>query len=139
MEATIIIEGTPGYKERVRLNRRTLTLYTPSATKDYEKLIGDCFQKCCDQKFEGALSVSITAVMPIPKSVSKKVRQDMLSQKVLPTKKPDIDNIIKIIFDGLNGIAFDDDKQIVEVSAKKIYGARPQVVVAIKDFEDGLT
>lgn len=39
----------------------------------------------------------------------------------LPCKKPDIDNVIKIILDALNGIAYKDDCQVVEVIAVKKY------------------
>lgn len=35
------------------------------------------------------------------------------------TLKPDIDNVIKAVMDGLNGVAFVDDKQVVFVSCKK--------------------
>jgi Holliday junction resolvase RusA-like endonuclease len=70
----------------------------------------------------------------VPKSKSKKVAADMLNGHILPTKKPDIDNIAKIILDGLNGIAWDDDKQIVELLVGKRYG-EPSVIVAIEEMD----
>lgn len=52
--------------------------------------------------------------------------------QLFPCKKPDIDNIIKIILDGLNGVMFDDDKQVVNVSATKVYTEQePKVEIQI--------
>ena len=56
----------------------------------------------------------------------------MLSGEIKPTKKPDIDNITKCILDGLNGVAYRDDTQVVEVSAKKIYAEKAEVKVEIE-------
>lgn len=57
----------------------------------------------------------------------------MLQGKILPTKKPDCDNIAKIICDALNGVAYDDDKQIVALKVTKIYSDEPRVIVWISD------
>ena len=57
----------------------------------------------------------------------------MLQGKILPTKKPDCDNIAKIICDALNGVAYDDDKQIVALKVTKIYSAEPRVLVWVSD------
>ena len=45
--------------------------------------------------------------------------------------RPDIDNISKIILDGLNGVAYKDDLQITDLSIKKIYGINSYVKVKI--------
>lgn len=55
--------------------------------------------------------------------------------KIFPTKKPDIDNVIKVIADALNGVAYDDDKQIIDVSARKVYSETPRVDVRIRIIE----
>ena len=52
-----------------------------------------------------------------------------------PTKKPDLDNIIKAIADSLNGIAYKDDAQIVELKSKKFYSDTPRVEVTIKIYK----
>ena len=51
----------------------------------------------------------------------------------MPTKKPDTDNIAKTILDSLNGIAFEDDKQVVALLVKKLYGEEAKVVVSLKN------
>ncbi|MDA7028635.1 RusA family crossover junction endodeoxyribonuclease [Bacillus sp. CLL-7-23] len=77
----------------------------------------------------GALHVDITFVIPIPKSWSKKKQQQSIS--TLHTKKPDIDNLIKGVFDALNKIAWKDDNQVSEVTACKKYGEKPGIEVQI--------
>lgn len=58
----------------------------------------------------------------------------MLNHEIWPDKKPDIDNIIKAILDGLNKTMFIDDKQIVELSVKKQYGETPCVIVEYEEI-----
>ncbi|MFL8231041.1 RusA family crossover junction endodeoxyribonuclease, partial [Clostridioides difficile] len=53
---------------------------------------------------------------------------------IRPNKKPDLDNIIKSVADSLNGIAYKDDSQIVEVVSKKYYSDRPRVEVELEDI-----
>lgn len=111
--------------------------YTPSKTASYENLV-----KLTYNQFHGgsepyakdiALRVTITAGYQIPKSASKKKRQDMLDRKIRPTKKPDTDNVAKIICDALNGIAYYDDAQVVEITVKKYYSDKPETLVEIEE------
>ena len=55
----------------------------------------------------------------------------MLSGIIFPTKKPDLDNIAKIICDALNGFAYADDSRIVSMMINKEYGENPGVHVSI--------
>lgn len=61
------------------------------------------------------LEISILAIFPIPKYVSKKTKGLMLNGRLFPIKKTDADNIIKVILDALNGLAYRDDAQICRV------------------------
>ena len=54
--------------------------------------------------------------------------------KERPTRKPDFDNIGKIICDALNGIAYRDDAQIVDALVRKFYSDTPRVIVEISDI-----
>ena len=56
----------------------------------------------------------------------------MLAGRTLPTKKPDADNVMKIILDALNGVAYEDDRQIVALAIRKTYGEKPGVRVEIR-------
>lgn len=77
------------------------------------------------------LDVRIFAFYGIPKSVSKKKRQEMIEGKIRPVKKPDFDNIAKVICDSLNGIAYRDDAMIVDGMFRKYYSEQPRVEVKI--------
>ena len=57
----------------------------------------------------------VTAFFEPPKSISKKKRAEMLEGKIWPAKKPDSDNIAKVVLDALNGIAYHDDTQIIKL------------------------
>jgi len=71
------------------------------------------------------------------KSTSKKKRQQMLDGEILPLKKPDMDNIVKVIADALNSVAYQDDSQVVFVKAKKVYSALEGVDVTIQEYRKG--
>lgn len=79
------------------------------------------------------LKMEIDAYFEIPKSTSKKKKDLMLKNILRPTKKPDMDNIIKIIADALNKIAYYDDKQIIECSIRKYYSDKPRVKIDISE------
>ena len=76
--------------------------------------------------------VRVIAYYGIPKSASKKKRRLMLEHKLRPTKKPDWDNIGKIICDSLNKIAYHDDSAVVDAQVRKFYSETPRVDVLIK-------
>lgn len=137
MYHTFTIEGIPQGKERARTVRNTygrVMTYTPRKTRDYEKLVsmaygyGPRFQ-------DNPVSITILAVFPIPKSYSKKRKELCLSGAELPKTKPDLDNIAKAILDGLNGIAYNDDKQVAQLCVTKRYGNQPLVKVYVEDFD----
>ena len=84
-------------KARPRVNTYTCKAYTPTNTKDYEELIKQYF-KIKYPKYiplENRVSVKIVAYFKIPKNTSKKNAENMLKGSISPTKKPDIDNIVK--------------------------------------------
>lgn len=109
--------------------------YTPKKTTNYEALVKssylDKYQPYLLEK--GALRMEIDIYMLIPKSASKKAAERMSKGIERPTKKPDIDNIIKSIADALNGLAYHDDSQIVSVSVNKYWGYVPRAEVKIKE------
>lgn len=130
-----LVAGEPVGKGRPRFTKQGHA-YTPDKTRDYEKTVGLCYQVRADgHKFTSPVRVRIMAYYGVPKSKSKKVAADMLDGYIRPTKKPDIDNIAKAVLDGLNGIAWDDDKQIVELIVCKRYCVDPMVIVAIEEMD----
>ncbi|WP_317723329.1 RusA family crossover junction endodeoxyribonuclease [Clostridium tetani] len=131
----LIIPGEPKGKARPRMSTKTGRAYTPEQTVQYENWVKTCYALCNDKnKLEGTIKAEIKAYMSIPKSTSKKKRQEMLEGKIRPTKKPDVDNMAKIILDSLNKLAFDDDKQVVDCSIEKWYGEDPRVELVLEEI-----
>jgi Holliday junction resolvase RusA-like endonuclease len=81
-----------------------------------------------------ALRADILIGCSIPKSYSKKKHALCVEHKIAPAKKPDVDNILKAIFDALNGYAYADDSQIIKIKAEKIYTEEPFVEVEIYEL-----
>ena len=119
----LIVDGKPQGKQRPRFSRISKTVYTPNKTAKYEKQIAKAYTdsggKCIPA--DGYVSVTVCAFFPIPKSYTKGKRLACKHNVNRPDKKPDIDNIIKAVLDGLNGVAYEDDKQVVEAIGRKYY------------------
>lgn len=77
------------------------------------------------------IGMEITAFYSIPKSTSRKRAALMREGLIRPAKKPDFDNVAKVICDALNKIAYYDDAQIVEAAFAKFYADEPRVVVRL--------
>lgn len=130
--------GNPKGKQRHRMCRiksRKIT-YTPKQTAEYEKLVRASYTAVSKRFFDKdtPLIISITALFSIPKSVSQKTKNLMLKGDILPTKKPDSDNIIKIVLDALNGVCYHDDAQICSVHFEKKYAEIPAIKITIKEI-----
>lgn len=130
------IYGEPKGKARARTVNHggKVHSFTPQATADYEELVKKAFLASGETGYfnKTPIAVKILAYFQIPKSVSKKKRQEMLEDFIRPTKKPDADNIAKIICDGLNGIAYGDDAQIVDLEVTKYWtDTDPRVEVTL--------
>ncbi len=130
------VPGEPKGKGRPRFTRRGRT-YTPNDTLTYEGTVWNIFKtKYEDSKpLPGAFALVIRAYMSIPKSTSKKRRFLMLIRKIWPIKKPDVDNIAKIVMDALNGTAYIDDAACVSLLVEKEYSDTPRVEIEIHNRE----
>lgn len=123
-------------KGRPRVNSYTGIVYTPTKTKDYENLIEQYFLLKYPRfkQIEQRTKVSIIAYFDIPKSTKKSDIEGMLNNEISPTKKPDIDNIVKIVLDAMNKFAFKDDTQITKLEVEKKYGNEEKIVVKIEEY-----
>lgn len=136
MSIKFTIPGTPVGKARPRVTR--YGAYTPEKTVNYETLVKEMFaiKYPKHEMLEGPLKMEIRAFFPIPKSTSKKKAALMATGEIRPTKKPDTSNILKIIEDALNKIAYNDDSQIVSSCIDKYYiEDAPYVEVVIKEIQ----
>lgn len=130
------IPGPVTGKGRPRINTYTCRAYTPNKTKEYEELAKQYFVLKYPRyiPIEGRVKVSIIAYFKIPKGTNKKNEELMLSGNISPTKKPDIDNIEKIILDAMNSLAFKDDNQITKLEIEKVYSEEEKVYVKIEEY-----
>lgn len=128
-----IIQGKATGKGRPRLGR--WGTYTPQKTVDYENLVKFSYLQITNDKLvDCAIKIKIKAYFEPPKSTSKKKYKELIGKPY--TKYPDGDNICKAVCDGLNGIAFDDDKQISEIHVYKKYAKKACTVVEIEEIKE---
>ena len=146
----ITIYGDPMGKQRPKFSAKGhfIKTYTPKETINYESRVIDAYtQQYNSMMFNvnAKLRAKITAYYKIPLSRYKvykktnsveldKTGQLMLINEIRPTIKPDCDNIAKICLDALNGIAYYDDKQIVELIVSKYYSQEPKVEIKIEEL-----
>jgi Holliday junction resolvase RusA-like endonuclease len=113
-------------------------MYTPAKTVNYESMVALIAQQAMAGQplFEGPLELSFEARFSIPKSWTKK---RLIAQETCPefvTKKPDLDNLLKALGDGMNGVVFLDDSQIAQNGVcRKVYGETPGVTVTVRLLE----
>lgn len=134
---SFIVPGVAVPKARPRVTRRNgkAMTYTPEKTVSFENLVSWTAQQAmkeygCDLN-SGPLRAEIGIALPVPSSWGKKVTEAALNGSVAPTKKPDMDNILKALFDAMNGIVFKDDSQVVEILSWKFYAATPETRISI--------
>jgi len=132
----IVVEGKIKGKARPRFyNGHAIT---PKDTVTYENWVKLCYQQQCGKHLEGFLRAFIIAYYKIPKSYTKKRVQAIKEGLEYPTKKPDSDNIAKIILDSLNKIAYEDDAQIVELTVLKRYTEEVErVEIELNEIKEG--
>lgn len=133
---TFEVPGAPKGKGRARAFRRGSFIghYTPETTRTYEGLIRSAPIDAMKGRppLDGPVAVQLTAIFDVPKSFSRAKRTAALANTLKPAKKPDLDNVWKAFADGMNGVVFKDDCQIVAGQYAKTYGAVPTVVVTVR-------
>jgi Holliday junction resolvase RusA-like endonuclease len=129
------IPGEPVAKGRARavVRKGKVGHYTPEKTANYENLVRLSMQQAMSSlgvvALSGAVRLKLTAHFPIPQSWSLKKQRAAATGELQHTKRPDLDNVLKAVKDGGNGVGWLDDSQIVEVVMSKHYGL-PRVEVS---------
>ena len=131
------VDGDPVPKGRPKFTSIAgfMRTYTPRKTVDYELTVRAAAKAAMGPTdlLETPVGVYLYIRLPIPKSHSKKRRDACLSGQEKPIKKPDIDNLAKSILDGMNGVIWKDDAQIVSLHVTKVYASGAGVDVLIKE------
>ncbi len=129
------VPGEPQGKGRARIGKvgGFSRLFPPAKTLAYESLVAQMAAPAMAGAplIEGPVSLHCELRFSVPRSASKKHRAAMLAGQMRPTKKPDADNVLKAICDGINGVVWRDDVQAVDITLRKRYAEVPGVVVAI--------
>ena len=132
-----IVYTNPVGKGRPKFRRvgNFVSTYTPKKTVTQEQEIAKVAKAAMgnEEPLETPLTVCIYFRMPIPKSYSKKLTKDCLDGFERHLKKPDLDNMAKLVLDSLNGIVYKDDSQIVNLHLRKVYAETPAIEVLVAE------
>jgi crossover junction endodeoxyribonuclease RusA len=107
---TVFVPHKPVPKGRPRMTRRG-RVFTPKRTSDAETLVAEAWGD--NKKFVG--SVGVVMLLGSDGTLITVFPHEAEPQKL----RGDIDNYVKTIMDGLNGKAWDDDKQVTYLVAEK--------------------
>ena len=130
------IPGKAQAKQRPRMGRSGV-VYTPKETLVYENYVKMCYSDYAKQfgwlPYENQVRAEIEVLVAVPKSDSKTKKKAKIEGMIRPTVKPDCDNLAKSILDSLNGLAYHDDKQVVDLFVKKYYAENAEVRVRLTE------
>ena len=136
------VPGQPQGKGRAKIVKigGFSRMATPQKTVAYEGLVAHAAQQAIAGKplIDGPVHVWMKVECQVPASWSAKKQREALAGQVLPATKPDVDNVVKAIFDGCNGVLWRDDVQCVDLLVSKRYSARPGVTVEVQRHTGGL-
>ena len=108
--------------------------YTPEATRAAERRIATEWMAARLGRLSGPLSLRVVAEYAPPKSWSKAWKTSACGEPY--AQKPDGSNVLKLVEDALNGVAYADDRQIAEVSIRQVYGAADSLTIEIREMAD---
>ncbi len=137
---TIFIHGEPRGQGRPRSRiAKTrggalfVSVYKDAASRAYEQALALAAKAVMKSQppLKGALSIEIDAIFGVPSSWSMARRDEALVGVIRPTGRPDADNVLKAALDGLAGVVFRNDSQIVQATVRKLYGERPMLFIEV--------
>ena len=130
------VAGRPRGKGRPRFRNagRFTQVYTPSETKAYEKEIADEYLRAGGGMLEGPVWVTVMMCFQIPRTATKKDQEAMQSHDIVPNCRPDVDNVLKAVLDGLNGVAYHDDTQVAVVLCQRCYAEEACIEVEVREL-----
>jgi Holliday junction resolvase RusA-like endonuclease len=108
--------------------------YTPAATRAAEQAVASCWEQSGGIALDGPLWIDLLFATDRPQS--HWLKNDRLSTEAkrhpYPIRKPDIDNLCKLILDALNGKAYRDDTQVCDLKAQRIWADRDFPYTTVK-------
>lgn len=129
--------GDPVPQTRPRFSRQnnSVRTYDPllKLKEGYKWQLASQFR---EEVLKGPIALDVLFYMPIPKSTSKVKQRQMENGVIAHTKKPDVDNLVKLVLDCMNKTIFEDDSQISDLRIKKIYSSKPGTLIRIFPLGD---
>ena len=110
--------------------------FTPKRQKDYQAVVRSLAHEAMDGRppIEGPCALKVVAFYPWPKGATLKRRHDPAG--AWKATRPDVDNLIKLVSDTLQGIAFRDDGQLARMVAEKVHGPAAGLTVMVRTLAD---
>lgn len=137
---TFTVAGQPQGKGRPRIGKvgTHARMFTPQKTVAYEGLIAYAAQQAMAgaPMLDAPLNVNLFINCQVPASWSQKKQRQALAGEFFPTTKPDIDNVVKAVFDGLNGVLWRDDVLVIDCMIVKRYAPQPGVKVEVWPIDE---
>ena len=127
----LFIPGNPVPQGRPKFARQGnfVRCYDPKKSSEWKQFISLRAASENVQPFSQGTALEISAVFYLTRPVSVSVKK-----RPYPTSKPDLDNLIKALKDGLKGITWHDDSQVVKISAVKQYSDKPGIYIEVVEF-----
>lgn len=137
--AHLVVTGHPVPKGRGRAvsTHNGPRIYTPKATVNYERDIKQVARDVMggEEPFSGPVMLTFLAVFSPAKSWPLWKRKAAFQGAVKNVRKPDVDNLVKIAQDAINGIVFIDDAQVFYQEVRKEYGYQPRIEITVKEVD----
>ncbi len=127
----IVIPLTPYPAPRPRFSK--FGTYNPKKYTEHKKAFALLAKVQSKTYFERGIELNVTFFMPIPTSLSKKKRSELIEQHY-HIKKPDCDNLLKTVKDSLEGVFYKNDSQICKVTMQKVYSDKPRVEFKLRSI-----
>lgn len=129
------VPGEPQGKGRAKIVKigGFSRMATPAKTVAYEGLVAHAAQEAMRgvPLLEEACRIELDVMCSVPASWSQRKQAQALAGAIRPAKKPDADNVLKAVCDGMNGVVWKDDVQAVDVLLRKVYAEKPCVRVRV--------
>lgn len=116
---SFVVAATPapqGSKNAYLRGARVVLVESSTSLPAWRRAVAEAARAACDDyPLDGALDVDVTFYVPRPKSVARRAR-------AMPTVKPDVDKLVRSLFDGItDGALWVDDARVTDLAARKRY------------------